>query len=164
MSLYIFASGAVRELLQEHLKHHRWTDSGFDIPLVEQIVEPDDDGVYTFGLGIQVAAVNDDGAPVPCLLLARSSIYKSSVRLCNAIGLIDAGYRGEVKAKVDVLDSEPEDEDVEPEPEKIKQGTRLFQLVHHTFLPWKRVVLVDALRDLPAAPDGRGAGGFGSTG
>jgi dUTPase len=40
-------------------------------------------------------------------------------------------------------------------------GTRLFQICQHNFLPWKKIILTD---ELPAAPDSRGEGGFGSTG
>ena len=39
----------------------------------------------------------------PCsfLLLPRSSISKTPLRLSNSVGLIDAGYRGELQAPVD---------------------------------------------------------------
>ena len=36
------------------------------------------------------------GSSVSWLLMPRSSISKTPLRLCNSIGLIDAGYRGEV--------------------------------------------------------------------
>ena len=72
--------------------------------------------------------------------------------MANSIGLIDSGYRGDVKAKVDVLVN---DELV------VDHGTRLFQICSHNFLPWDQVRIVD---ELPEAPDNRGDGGFGSTG
>jgi dUTPase len=40
----------------------------------------------------------------------------------------------------------------------------LFQIVQHNWLPWKQIHIVDTLEELPAAPDNRGEGGFGSTG
>jgi dUTP pyrophosphatase len=72
--------------------------------------------------------------------------------MCNSIGLIDAGYRGEVKAMADNLDNENI---------RIEEGTRMFQICQHNFLPWKNIVIVN---ELPAPPDNRGSGGFGSTG
>jgi dUTP pyrophosphatase len=159
MSLYIYTGNqAVRDLVQSQLQKHRYTDSGFDIPSVaRQIVCPSSEQVcvYTFNLGIRVAAVDSDHNAVPCLLLPRSSISKTAFRLTNSIGLIDAGYRGDVQAKVDVLTTDSI---------FVEEGTRYFQIVQHNFLPWKNVFLVDDETQLPDAPDDRGTGGFGSTG
>ena len=52
--------------------------------------------------------------------MPRSSIAKTPLRLCNSIGLIDGGYRGEIMAAVDNIKGE--DYTVEP-------NQRLFQLV-----------------------------------
>jgi len=35
------------------------------------------------------------------LIFPRSSIYKTGLRLSNSVGVIDSGYRGEVKAVFD---------------------------------------------------------------
>jgi dUTP pyrophosphatase len=160
MSLYIYAEDKnLREMLREHLKNHRWTDSGFDIAMlshqfvgVGEYVYPHTN--YGIKLGIQVAAVSDEGHTRPCLLLPRSSIGRTPFRITNSIGLIDQGYRGEVQAKVDVLEN----------PTPWPKGTRLFQICRHDFLPWNDVILVDSESDLPPPPDTRGSGGFGSTG
>jgi dUTP pyrophosphatase len=40
------------------------------------------------------------------LIFPRSSIYKTSLRLSNCVGVIDSGYRGEIKAVFDFIDSE----------------------------------------------------------
>lgn len=155
MSLYIYAhSPSLCELLTEHLNtKHRWTDSGFDIPMLEG----EWSGIkYNYGLklGIQVAAM-DGNQTRPCLLLPRSSIGSTPFRITNSVGLIDQGYRGEVQAKVDVVNSSHFDWD---------NQTRMFQICQHNFLPWTSIHIVDRLEDLPAAPDNRGSGGFGSTG
>lgn len=166
MALYIYAkSPEVRELIHQQIAKHRYTDSGFDIPLLEQNVNLDTPTVH-FPLGIHVAStirVNVDDKdtvdmPTPCLLLPRSSIYKTPFRLCNSIGLIDSGYRGEVQAVVDNM--EKNDGGVI----RLENGTRLFQICQHNFLPWNRIILVGSLEHLPAANDTRGSGGFGSTG
>lgn len=171
MALYIYAnSPELRTLIQEQITNHRKTDSGFDIPMLEQSVNLTENPVHSFGLGIHVAAtvrvnVEDKETitlPTPCLLLPRSSIYKVPFRLCNSIGLIDSGYRGEVQAKVDIvkIDSIPEEHSTL----LLSRGNRLFQICQHNFLPWNKIILVDSLEDLPSANDTRGSGGFGSTG
>jgi dUTP pyrophosphatase len=81
--------------------------------------------------------------------MSRSSIGKTPIRLANAVGLIDVGYRGEIIAIVDNIKTE--DYTVEP-------GQRLFQLVAMDGSPI-HFELVEKLSDTT-----RGGGGFGSTG
>jgi dUTP pyrophosphatase len=173
MTLYISADTVeLREMIAKQIVNHRFTDSGFDIPMIAQSVDMSKK-IHCFSLGIRVAAVEEYNTnyfdtygtnhaqtiihPKPCLLLPRSSIYKSPFRLCNSIGLIDSGYRGEVKAMVDNIEKEDETAI------GLETGTRMFQLCQHNFMPWKRIVLVDE-NQLPVPPDNRGSGGFGSTG
>ena len=170
MTLYIRAhTPEIRELIAQQIQKHRYTDSGFDIPIPATTVDLNEKQ-HSFNLGISVAVVEeyvevDDVTDewlkrhkcLPCLLLPRSSIYKTPFRQCNSIGLIDAGYRGEVMAKVDVLDWKNK---VEPEYLRYDNGTKLFQICQNNFLPWKKIELVE---ELPAGPDNRGTGGFGST-
>jgi dUTP pyrophosphatase len=154
MTLYIRAENPeLRSMIEKQIENHRFTDSGFDIPLIASNIDLSEK-VHAFSLGISVAATFADGTPAPCLLLPRSSIYKTPFRLCNSIGLIDAGYRGEVKAMTDNMS--PEEETTI----RYDSGTRLFQICQHNFLPWNNIVLKD---ELPAPPDNRGSGGFGST-
>jgi dUTP pyrophosphatase len=149
MTLYIRAENAeLRNMIKKQIENHRFTDSGFDIPMLANNIDMSTK-TTCFSLGIRVAV----GDSRPCLLLPRSSIYKTPFRLCNSIGLIDSGYRGEVKAMVDNLKHEY----IMP----IGEGTRMFQICRHNFLPWDSIVIVD---ELPAATDDRGSGGFGSTG
>ena len=154
MTLYIRAENPeLRSMIQTQIENHRFTDSGFDIPLLASNIDLGEK-VHAFSLGISVAATFADNSPAPCLLLPRSSIYKTPFRMCNSIGLIDAGYRGEVKAMTDNMS--PEEETTV----RYDSGTRLFQICQHNFLPWNNIVLTD---ELPAPPDNRGSGGFGST-
>jgi len=76
--------------------------------------------------------------------------------MSNQIGLADAGYRGELIARVDYFGVDDH--------YFIEMGRRLFQVVQHNWLPWKEIIFVDSVDQLPAAPDDRGSGGFGSTG
>jgi dUTP pyrophosphatase len=54
----------------------------------------------TIGTGVKVAAYDDEGRPTGCLLYPRSSLSKTPYMLANSVGVIDAGYRGEVMAKL----------------------------------------------------------------
>jgi dUTPase len=104
MHLYIYtADQELRNYLQVQIVNRRYTDSGFDIPMLNN-----QSGKrmkqMTFDFQMIVAATDDLGNPEPLLLVPRSSIANSPFRLANSIGLIDMGYRGSLKAKVDVID------------------------------------------------------------
>ena len=160
MTLYILPQNdTIKKLLETQLQNHRLTDSGFDIPMLSKNIDMSQK-TNCFSLGISVAAISETGEPYPCLLLPRSSIYKTPFRMCNSIGLIDAGYRGELKAMVDNLNVENETT------VWYDEGFRMFQLCQHNFLPWNNVIIVDnnIKQRLPLPPDERGSGGFGSTG
>jgi len=154
-TLYIYTDNIVlRNMLFDIVNNRRNTDSGFDIPMLYEEVNLNS-VLHTFNLNIKVGATHDN-RPVPCLLLPRSSLSATPFRMANSIGLIDMGYRGDVKAKVDLLER-TNDEYVVP------RETRLFQICQSNFMPWDNVVIVQFERELPPAPDNRGAGGFGST-
>ncbi len=162
MTLYICPTDELSyKRISLHIATHRYTDSGFDIPIGAYHV-PLSVHSHSFSLGVRVAAVDSSGNPMPCLLLPRSSIYKTRFRMANSIGLIDAGYRGEVQAKADVISHGRTDTDTHPF-EDGPNGSRLFQICQHNFLPWKNIVIVSSLTELPTASDSRGEGGFGST-
>jgi dUTP pyrophosphatase len=144
----------IKVMLHEQILTHRFTDSGFDIPLVPMTLNLIEQ--ITFNFEMHIAATDMQENPLPCILLPRSSISSTPFRLANSIGLIDAGYRGELKAKADIM--------YVVENYQIKEKTRLFQLCQHSCLPWEKIVLVHSLDELPKAPDNRGSGGFGSTG
>lgn len=84
------------------------------------------------------------------MILPRSSIgAKTPFRLSNSVGLIDSGYRGELR----VLYDNTSDED-----SFITKGERIAQLLVMPSYRFKANV-VDSLED-----SDRGTGGFGSTG
>ena len=82
-------------------------------------------------------------------LYPRSSLAKTPLRLANSVGIIDAGYRGNICAFVD---------NIKDEPYRIDQGTRLFQICSPTLEPIEYTI-VNSLSETS-----RGSGGFGSTG
>lgn len=159
MSLYIYViDPKLRAKFREHLYARRPTDSGVDLlsPFMELDFTTTKIGVE-MKLGVICAATTDSGDPAPYLLLARSSTSLTPLRMSNQVGLADAGYRGELIARVDSVSPQLQFYVVE-------EGRRLFQIVQHNWLPWKKVVIVESLHELPKANDTRGDGGFGSTG
>lgn len=159
MSLYVYVVDPnLRGEFREHLSKRRWTDSGFDLlcPSMKLDFSNSNYGIE-MKLGIKCAAMTEQYEPAPYLLLVRSSTSLTPLRMSNQIGLADSGYRGELIARVDNVDTRLVEYTVD-------QGRRLFQIVQHNWLPWKNIYIVDNLEDLPTPPDNRGSGGFGSTG
>ena len=153
MSLYIYTENAdLARMLNENVQKWRPTDSGFDIPMLFGGTESGT--AIPLNLKIRVAAVNALGRPLPILLVPRSSITKTPLRLANSIGVIDCGYRGEVLAVVDCHDRNI----------VWQNGDRFFQLCRGNFNPWDEIHIVRNFDELPSPPDNRGEGGFGSTG
>lgn len=123
-------------------------DAGWDLHCAEDVtIEPGQTVFLDFGLS--VSCVMDGAMAIPLLLMPRSSISKTPLRLANSIGLIDPGYRGTIKAAIDHRGTEPYE---------IKRGDRLFQLVAMPTqgMGWTAVNSLDSTE--------RGDGGFGSTG
>lgn len=158
-SLYLWIPDErLREDMREHLKGRRPTDSGVDLLCPSHLFFnlPEKRLAREIRTGVVAAVTSPIHGCVPVLLLARSSTSLTPLRMSNQIGLADAGYRGELIARVDYMGTDHSYE--------IPYGRRLFQIVAHDWLPFTRVVVVDRPDDLPAPPDQRGSGGFGSTG
>lgn len=133
----------VKQMYENH-GHFHDGDAGLDLFVInEQTISAGE----TTLIHLQIACENTENKPY--LVMSRSSIGKTPLRLANAVGLIDAGYRGEIMAVVDNI--KKEDYTVEP-------GQRLFQLVAMDGSPIY-FELVEELSDTT-----RGGGGFGSTG
>ena len=129
-------------MYQKH-GHFHDGDSGLDVFITKnQIIKSGETVILRLG----IACENLDKKSY--LLMARSSISKTPIRLSNSIGLIDAGYRGEIMASVDNI------KNIDYE---VKVGQRLFQIVCMEGEPIKF-----RLDDNLSVTD-RGKGGFGST-
>ena len=124
--------------------HFHKGDAGLDLYVLQ-------DDTFKAGetkkIKLGISCENQDGKGY--FLFPRSSISKTPLRMANSIGLIDAGYRGEIIAVCDNI----KDYDF-----SIKKGDRLFQLVSSD-LSDIEFTIVDELSDTT-----RGTGGFGSTG
>lgn len=122
-------------------KYAKVGDAGLDLTATSVEV---DGGVWTYRTGIAVEIPEGHVG----LLFPRSSIYKTSHRLTNSVGVIDSGYRGEImfKFKTDSVG------------EIYEVGDRVGQLVIIEY-PQFNPVAVDELSETE-----RGAGGYGSSG
>jgi dUTP pyrophosphatase len=127
-------------------------NSGFDLFCnpVDADLDYSDHAVLV-GQGCKVVAT-DMSRNIAFWLAPRSSISRTQFRLANSLGLIDATYRGTIKAAFNRIQNNG------PLPE---YGQRLCQLAVADLTPWSRIVIVD---ELPGPDTARGAGGFGSTG
>ena len=123
------------------------TDAGFDITCVGVSSELSECGqvilVYHTALAVEIPE-GYFGALVP-----RSSISKNSIDLTNCMGVIDAGYRGEILGKFRVT--------TDVIPAVYKEGERFAQLL---ILPVPDVQFEES--ETLSETD-RGEGGFGST-
>lgn len=97
---------------------------------------------YGFGLAVEIPK------GYVGLLFPRSSVYKTGMVQTNCVGVIDSGYRGEIKVKFYKGEND----------ETFEVGDRACQLI---ILPYPNIeaVEVEKLSETP-----RGEGGFGSTG
>jgi dUTP pyrophosphatase len=121
-------------------------DAGLDLYAVEPVrLEPGERAAVPTGIAVEIPAGQAG------LVLPRSGLAaRHGISVVNAPGLIDAGYRGEVKVLLLNTDRR--------EPCTIDAGDRVAQLVL-VRVDTPEVVEVDAL-----ALSERGAGGFGSSG
>ncbi|HEY2438775.1 MAG TPA: dUTP diphosphatase [Solirubrobacteraceae bacterium] len=121
-------------------------DAGLDLHAVEAaVLEPGERASIGTGIAVEIPTGNAG------LVLPRSGLAaRHGVSVVNAPGLIDAGYRGEVR--VLLLNTDP------CEPFEVVPGARIAQLV---VIAVELAVAVD-VESLEASE--RGAGGFGSSG
>jgi dUTP pyrophosphatase len=121
-------------------------DAGLDlIASVDATLKPGERAAVPTGIAVEIA----EG--FAGFVHARSGrALREGLALANAPGLIDSGYRGEVKVIVVNLDPH--------EPIHIKRGEKIAQLVVQ---PVAAAVLIEF--DELASSE-RGEGGFGSTG
>jgi dUTP pyrophosphatase len=126
-------------------------DSGFDLYFPE-LFESQFNSTSLADLQVRCAAYCGQN-PTGFYLYPRSSIYKTNFRLANNVGIIDSGYRGNLKVALDCRQCHRDNDST-----KILPGTRLFQICMPTLEPFE----VKLVRELNTTE--RGEGGHGSTG
>ena len=132
-------------------------DSGLDLFVPEDIEVKCGETVFV-DLQIKCELLDKENNNISYYLYPRSSISKTPLILANSVGIIDAGYRGSIKAAVKYI---PSYDDIKSDKESIyiiKKGTRLFQICSPDLKELK-FKLSNTLSETS-----RGEGGFGSTG
>ena len=117
------------------------SDAGMDLVITDIKGETEWDISYGFGISMEIP----DG--FVGLVFPRSSIRKTDLILSNSVGVIDAGYRGEIQATFKKTGGAV-----------YKIGERGAQLIiiPHPIIEWNEVNELNNTE--------RGEGGFGSTG
>lgn len=121
-------------------------DAGFDLLATEEVdLDPGEVKMVSTGLALAIP----DGY---CgLVLPRSSMGKKGIIIPNSPGLIDSGYRGEVKVLLLNLGKENY---------RVYLDNKIAQIV---FVKYENFNAIEVPK-LPQSHDGRGVGGFGSSG
>jgi dUTP pyrophosphatase len=123
-------------------------DAGYDLRSVEAVdLAPGSRALVRTGISV---AIPEGYAG---LVLPRSGLaVRHGISLVNTPGLIDSGYRGEIQVPLINHDRE--------ETFLIEEGTRIAQLI----LVQAAAPVFAEVEYLGSATDGRGEGGFGSSG
>lgn len=118
-------------------------DAGLDLIAVTKKLTRE--GFLEFGTGLSFAIPEDHVG----LLFPRSSISKKNMSLCNAVGVLDSGYRGEVTFRFKAATSGKGAYDI---------GDKIGQIV---VMPYPKVEFLE-VEELDETV--RGESGYGSTG
>lgn len=154
---------AVAMIRDTNHKNDPYKDSGFDLymPFHNGIVkiEPGETKIVGLGIKAELREIIKDPlygssetveAPRPYYLYPRSSISKRGLIMVNSVGIIDSGYRGELKVALhNITDKQV----------IIKPMERLVQICMPNLSTDYVADVVNKLSDTK-----RGSGGFGSTG
>jgi len=131
-----------------NLINHHNGDSGVDL-LNTHDITVDSFKVGTIDFKIKCEMINiKTNTFTSFYLVPRSSISNTPFQMANSVGIIDAGYRGNIKAKI---------RNFNPDSSETLTPGKYFQIVSPTLEPIK-VVLVKELNETT-----RGSDGFGST-
>ena len=123
-------------------------DSGIDLYTVNELtVDPFKVGTIDFEIQCEMYDLETNSL-CSYYLVPRSSIANTDFQLANSIGIIDAGYRGNIKAKIRNFNTSES---------RINPLSSYFQIIAPDLKPIK-VNIVNTLTSTT-----RGDGGFGST-
>ena len=126
-------------------KHAKPGDAGLDLTSRDDAEIPPH-GTTMVGTGVRVEIPSGYVG----LCFPRSGLAsKDGINLANCVGVVDSGYRGEIKAPLHNMTDEAR---------RIERGQRVFQLV---IMPFETVKCVEVGE---LSESDRGDGGFGSSG
>lgn len=121
-------------------------DAGMDLTAISE-ESIDNNGIFYTEYGTGIAVEIPKG--YVGLIFPRSSIYKTGLVLSNSVGVIDSGYRGEIKFKFY--------DNLQMYDNPYRIGARIGQLI---IIPYPEIEF-EEVQELETSE--RGTGGFGST-
>jgi len=157
-----------KEMLSYHEGNSDMIDAGVDLYVPTDVTINNNTRSNKIDMGVVCSMTYRDsrGLIVPCgfYLYPRSSTgSKTPLRLSNSVGVIDAGYRGNIIGCFDNVDSSEDRNGY-----SIKTNDRLVQLCAPNLIYPIVVELISNVDDLDSndtmSVNNRGTGGFGSTG
>jgi dUTP pyrophosphatase len=148
LNVYLLAIENHNQKVANNINH---IDAGFDVFVPENVVIPGA-GLVKINFQIQCAAqmITDQGKQFNTgfYMYPRSSISNTPLRLANSVGIVDAGYRGNLIGAFDPMGNYI-----------VNKHTRLTQICAPGLVP----IVVELVNDL-GEETARGSGGFGSSG
>lgn len=128
-------------------KYAKPGDAGMDLTAISCVINHSDGPTQTLVVSYDTGLAVEIPEGYVGLVFPRSSIYKTKLTQCNAVGVIDSSYRGSIIIKHYLsIDSDI-----------YEIGDRVAQLI---ILPYPKIKLVE-VNELTETD--RGTGGFGST-
>ena len=177
MILYIFLDvqdDEMREIYHQAIDKHNnkilssdFIDAGFDIFAPTQFACVNEK-INKIDFSIKCSAIMVNGLhkkyPTGFYMYPRSSLSKTPLRLANSVGIIDAGYRGNLISMFDYIEKNDGNGNKNIHDKGwylIEKGDRLIQICAPGLVPIF-VELVDNI-EMIGPNTTRGEGGFGST-
>jgi dUTP pyrophosphatase len=155
LEIYVDYNNIDNCLLQKYIDqieiHNNSDNSGFDLFFPEETIFSSIDSKM---VKFNIKCVMRDfygGSAVGYYLYPRSSLSKTPLMLANHVGIIDAGYRGEIIGAFRLLQSEPY---------IVRAYERVLQICKSDLRKFN--VILSDISNIDNTL--RGAGGFGSTG
>lgn len=132
----------IKKLTEEAVipKYQNYGDAGMDVYSVSK-TETEKYIEYGTGLSVEIP----EG--YVCLIFPRSSISKKDLMLANSVGVLDSGYRGELKLRFQKFGED-----------NYEVGERIGQIL---IIPYPKIE-IEEVEELSETI--RGNGGFGSSG
>lgn len=142
-----------KDRVREHnnmIETNKNPDSGFDLLIPDEIEMSGEFVSKLIDMKIKCEMRDKTNLSIPYYIHPRSSIYKTPLMLANSAGIIDSGYRGNIKVALRLFNKSYQ----------IKKYTRLTQIC----LPSLKPFLIKLVEPEDLSETIRGTGGFGSTG
>lgn len=160
-TLYLVTKNAASHVISSVKRYDALENAGIDLIVPEEVTFSPGERKLV-GMGVKGVMTKEGIASAPPLpvhytMYPRSSLPKTGLVLCNSVGVIDRGYRGELKAFLwNTL----------PTSVTVSKGDRLVQIVAPDMGDIVKICVVpeEKAEALPFWASARGEGGFGSSG